>query len=125
MKMASDVEPIPQEQDAPGQGQRRPRYLQHASDHDRFPDLLHPGHREIESHREEQQNNAQFRQHLDVFGRADHSQARWTCDDPRHHESDDRRNAYARQSHDEDDSDRVGQEQRGEEVIVHRSGARR
>ena len=33
--------------------------------------------------------------------------------------SDDCRNAYARQSHDEDDSDRVGQEQRGEEVIVH------
>ena len=120
MKIASDAEPSLRTRTTAATGRRRADHLQRAGDHDRPPDLPHRRQREIESDREQQEDDAELRQHLDFFGGADHPQPARTRDDAGQHHRDDRGHAHARQRDDEHQRDRVGQDQMGEEVIVHR-----
>ena len=60
-----------------------------------------------------------LRQHLDVAAVADEPGAEWPGDHPGEHQRDDGRHAKARQADDERQRDRVGQEELGEEAVVH------
>ncbi len=92
----------------------RRRNLQRAADQHLPPDSADLGKGELEADREEQQDDAHLRQHLDIVLCPDDADACWSGDGAGHDEGDDRWDPDAAQGEDEDQGDGVSQDQFGQ-----------
>ena len=91
----------------------RQRDLERAADEDLPPDAPDFGQRELEADREQQQNDAHFRQHLDIVLGLDDPDSGRTRDGAGDDEGHDRRNANPAQDEYEGQRDGVRQNQFG------------
>ena len=92
--------------------------LQRACGEDGAPDLPHGRQRKIQPDGEEQQDDADLREHLDFLGRLDHSDAAGPGHDARDHHCHDARDAQAGERDDESQGNGVGDDEIGQQRMV-------
>ena len=89
------------------------------------PDAAKVAEREIQADREQQQDDADFCEQLDVFLRPHDADAARAGDRAGRYQSDDRRNAQAGESDDQDEGERVGEDELAKQRVFEHSGLSR